>query len=327
MSKRRINEQQSKRIHQKQKRYQHHASANANADSSLRNGLVITRFSRIALIEDEHQQHHRCAIRADVNDLVAGDRVVWQIEESRQGVIVSVYPRETVLSRADFRGTAKTVAANISQIMIVVAPVPEISWTLLDSYLVMAQNLSLQAAVVLNKIDLPCAELKSQLTNCYEPLGYSLYFLHQGNETLFDSLEQGLRGQTSVFVGQSGVGKSSIIGKILPHVDFIQTQAISDHSNLGRHTTSNAYLYHLPGGGSLIDSPGVREFRLGEIPSRQLAQGFREFRPYITQCQFRNCIHIDAQGCALINAVNQGLVAMSRYQSYVKLMNQSVGKV
>src|SRR5690606_3686835 len=118
----------------------------------------------------------------------------------------------------------------------------------------------------------------------------------------FEQLKHNLNHQTSVFIGQSGVGKSSLISKVLPHEKNIATQEISDNSELGKHTTSNSKYFHLPSGGALIDSPGVREFSLGDIDTSMLAQGYTEFKPYLSQCKFRNCTHIQTPHCAIIEA-------------------------
>ena len=317
MSKRRISHQQSHRINQKQSRYQERAAS--ASPETLTEGLVIKRYSRLALIEDNSGHRLRCAIRADIHSLVAGDRVIWQPEGQDSGVVLSVSPRQSVLNRPDFRGVLKAVAANITQVMIVVAPIPDISWALLDSYLVMTESLQLNACIVLNKTDLACDVAKERLQNLYKPLGYSVLYVSRENGAQQAELLATLNDQTSVFVGQSGVGKSSIISRILPQEDDIVTGEVSEHSNLGRHTTSNSCLYHLTGGGHLIDSPGVREFGLSDMPIRNIAEGFREFRTYITECQFRNCNHQKAPGCAVMKALNLGEISQARYDSYVKL--------
>ena len=325
MSKRRITQQQSHRIHQKQSRYQERVAPGAFSE-----GLVIKRYNRIALVEMDDGQRVRCSIRPDIDALVAGDRVLWQPMEHGNGVVLSVLPRQSVLSRPDYRGVFKPVAANISQVMIVVAPIPAISWVLLDSYLVMTEVLHLQACIVLNKTDLDVFEkeavsLQEQLKAIYQPLGYALLCLSKKNTAQDDALVKTLSGQTSVFVGQSGVGKSSIISRILPEEGGIETQAVSESSSLGQHTTSNSCLYHLACGGHLIDSPGVREFGLWDMPIRNIADGFREFRTPLTQCQFRNCNHQDTPGCAVLEALHEGLISPIRYESYVKLMLKFVG--
>lgn len=323
MSKRRISHQQSHRIHQKQSRYQ--ARAASASPETLTEGLVIKRFNRLALIEDNTGHRVRCTIRPDVQSLVSGDRVIWQPEDEHHGVVLSVLPRTSVLNRPDFRGVLKPVAANITQVMIVVAPIPDIHWVLLDSYLVVTESLQLNACIVLNKTDLPCDTLKTRLDLLYRPLSYPILYLSRENSAQQAELITVLSGQLSVFVGQSGVGKSSIISRILPQQDGIHTGEVSEHSSLGRHTTSNSCLYHLAGGGHLIDSPGVREFSLSDMPIRNLAEGFREFQPFIAACQFRNCNHQNAPGCAVMQAVTEGKISQERYDSYVKLAVKFMG--
>ncbi|MDP3704390.1 MAG: ribosome small subunit-dependent GTPase A [Legionellaceae bacterium] len=317
MSKRRISKQQSTRIAKKQQSYQQ--QEDTEQKDILADGLVITRYSRHAHVEDIHGKSIRCAIRPNIDSLVAGDRVVWQSEGIHQGIIVSRYPRQSVLGRPDNQGALKPIAANITQIMIVVAPVPEISWSLLDSYLVMADYLKIHPYIVLNKIDLPCDDIQRMLLKHYEPLGYPILFTNKtGQEDKL--LQKALNNQTSVFVGQSGVGKSSLIARILPHeASRIQTGEVSAHSNLGCHTTSNSHLYHIPSGGALIDSPGVRELSLWNMSGPDIAKGYREFQSYSIQCKFRNCTHCDTPGCAVMNAVKNKLISPKRYENYVIL--------
>ena len=123
-------------------------------------------------------------------------------------------------------------------------------------------------------------------------------------------------------MGQSGVGKSSIIRRILPHETRIETSAISERTNLGTHTTSNSYLSHIPTGGAIIDSPGVRQFGLWQMPSKELAKHYREFIPFLSKCKFRDCNHIDAPGCEIIAALDKDLITHHRYENYVKIASQ-----
>lgn len=321
MSKRRINNQQSARVAEQQKRYRQMTTA--TIQGPMADGLIITRFGAHALVEPiPLGPRIHCSIRPSLDSLVAGDRVVWQAEGSEQGVVVSCHPRKSVLGRPDKRGQLKPVAANISQIMVVVAPKPEVSWPLLDSYLIMAEYLHLDVCIVLNKIDLPCQQLQQELMTIYQPLNYPILFTTQADKRHLKYLQKTLDHQISVFVGQSGVGKSSLIADILPDEEDIQTGAISSKSNLGKHTTSNSCFYHLPTGGALIDSPGVREFGLWHMPITEIAKGYREFKPYLSQCKFRNCNHYDTLGCAIIAAVNKNDIARHRHQNYVKIAQQ-----
>lgn len=318
MSKRRINKQQSARIEKIQQTYQ----KNIEHLDDLADGLVITRFSRHVEVEDRQGQLIRCSIRPNLETLVAGDRVIWQNEGAAHGVVVSLYPRTSVLAKPSSSGQIKPVAANISQLIIVVAPKPEISWPLLDSYLVMAETLGLHAIILLNKTDLACSALKEQLLTDYQNLNYPILFVSKDTPDSLVQLKKALNQQISVFVGQSGVGKSSLISAILPHESNIVTGEISEISELGKHTTSNSKYYHLLSGGALIDSPGVREFSLWHINTAAIARGYIEFRPYLSQCKFRNCTHKDTPQCAIIQARDEGFISVKRYDNFIKLCAQ-----
>jgi ribosome biogenesis GTPase len=318
MSKRRINKQQSTRIQKIQASY-HTADKDL---TSIHDGLVITRFGHHADVEDLQGSRIRCAIRPNINSLVAGDRVVWQMTHEKQGVIVSCYPRKSVLGHLNKHDSIKAIAANITQLIVVVATKPELTWQLLDSYLVIAENLELTLTIVLNKTDLPCVAIKNELINYYQPLGYEIVFVSTHDFIGHEHLRQVLANHTSVFVGQSGVGKSSLISHIIPDETTIQTAAISTISELGCHTTSNSKLYHLPTGGALIDSPGIREFSLWRMPIKNIIYGFREFRSLTPLCKFRNCNHIDSPACAIIKAVNNNQVSHKRYHNLIAIITQ-----
>ncbi len=321
MSKRRISHQQTARIEKKQRNYRQQ-SETGHPEATF-DGLVIKRFSRHAQIEDAQGTRIHCSIRPTLDTLVAGDRVVWQAAEHGRGVVVSRYPRTSVLGRPDKRGQLRPVAANITQTMIVVAPKPEISWPLLDSYLVMVEYLNLDACIVLNKTDLASEKLRHELSSAYATLGYRVIFTGRDQNEGYQQLQAELDNQTSVFVGQSGVGKSSLISGVLPNeASTIQVAEISTKSELGCHTTSNSCFYHLPSGGAIIDSPGVREFGLWHMPATEIAKGFREFRPYLSKCKFRNCTHRDTPSCALLDAVKNKEISLQRYENYVKISSQ-----
>lgn len=318
MSKRRINKQQSTRIEKIQQTYHE----NKEHVQDLYDGLVISRFSKHVEIEAQDGQLIRCSIRPNLDILVAGDKVIWQTEGLKQGVVVSMYPRNSMLAKPMSSGLKKPVAANITQIIIVIAPKPEISWPLLDSYLVIAETLKIQPVILLNKTDIPCESIKHHLQAVYEKLNYPILLSNKNSSSGLNKLKKILNHQINVFVGQSGVGKSSLIASILPHEQNISTNSLSETSELGRHTTSNSRYYHLPSGGALIDSPGVREFSLWHITSSEIAQSFIEFKPYLTQCKFRNCTHKDTPHCAIIKAVQDETISTLRYENFIKLCTQ-----
>ncbi|HBI22114.1 MAG TPA: ribosome small subunit-dependent GTPase A, partial [Legionella sp.] len=154
----------------------------------------------------------------------------------------------------------------------------------------------------------------------HSALDYSLILTGHDQKQGYEDLQRALNHNTSVFVGQSGVGKSSLIAQMLPNEpSIIHVAAISEKSELGCHTTSNSCFYHLPSGGALIDSPGVREFGLWHMPASDIANGYREFRPFLSNCKFRNCNHRDAPGCALLQAVKNKQISHKRYENYVKI--------
>ena len=321
MSKRRINKQQTARIQKIQADYRQKKD---NEDSSsTEDGLVLSRFGRHAEIENEHGKCTHCSIRPNIDSLVAGDRVIWQAEGELQGVVLSRYPRHSMLGRPDKRGEFRPVAANISQIIVVVAVKPELSWPLLDSYLVMAESLGLKVCIVLNKADLSSEIIHQELIELYQPLAYPILLTSNQDKQSYEALKQTLNHHTSVFVGQSGVGKSSLIAGILPHENDIQTAEISAGSELGCHTTSNSRLYHLPSGGALIDSPGIREFGIWHLDEEQIKQGFVEFKDFYGNCRFRNCQHLSEPDCALKQAVADGKISERRLESLHRLLAES----
>ena len=227
-----------------------------------------------------------------------------------------------MLGRPNYRGEYRPVAANITQLLIVVAPKPEISWLLLDSYLVMAELLKLKARIILNKADLPHEAIKSELMSDYATLGYPVLFTSKKNEQSYKELTHILNNQISVFVGQSGVGKSSLISHVLPD-EAIQISNISIASELGRHTTSNSKLYHLSEGGALIDSPGVRSFGLWEASKQDIIYGFLEFRALAALCKFSNCNHVKTPGCAIEDAIINRKVSAKRFERLISLLEKA----
>lgn len=315
MSKRRVNKQQASRMGKNQQaRLELHAQA---VSSTSKKGLVLARFAKRADIEDEEGKRYVCTIKPELHSLVCGDWILFEPEGTSQGKILSIYPRTSLLARTRFR-EKKSVAANITQLVIVLAPKPAITWPLLDSYLIIADNLSIHPLIILNKTDLPCEAEKHMLNTDYQSLGYNILYTKKNDPACHEQLLRRLRDTVSVFVGQSGTGKSSLIAALLPHENLV-TAPIAALAELGKHTTSNTRYYHLPTGGALIDSPGVRAFSLDDMQCTDIAQGYREFRPYLSLCRFRNCTHENSPGCAIIKAVEQGAISASRYHNFLQL--------
>ncbi|EML6193461.1 TPA: small ribosomal subunit biogenesis GTPase RsgA [Pseudomonas aeruginosa] len=281
-------------------------------------GQVIAHFGVQVEVESADGQVSRCHLRANLPALVTGDQVVWRAGNQGIGVIVAQLPRHSELCRPDMRGLLKPVAANVDRIVIVFAPRPEPHANLIDRYLIAAEHAGIQPLLLLNKADLvdeSNAEGIDALLNVYRTLGYPLIEVSAFNGLAMDELRGALDGHVSVFVGQSGVGKSSLVNALLPGVDT-RVGDLSTVTGKGTHTTTTARLFHFPGGGDLIDSPGIREFGLGHVSRDDVEAGFIEFRDLLGHCRFRDCKHDREPGCALLQALEDGRIMPQRMASY-----------
>lgn len=327
MSKRKLSKHQAWRIEKiQEERAKRAARRDDAADQALtsgelgpeQEGLVIAHYGTQVAVESEPGVSQRCHLRANIDSLVTGDRVVW-CEGDPTGVVVAQLERHSVLSRPDPYGKLKAVAANIDQIFVVIAPYPEPHANLINRYLVAAEVVGIEPVILLNKTDLldadpALAQQMDDLLAIYPGLGYRILrtSINQGG---LEELHAALRERTSVFVGQSGVGKSSLVNVLLPEAD-LRVGALSESTRKGVHTTTTAQLFHLDCGGSLIDSPGIREFGLWHMSKEEVEQGFAEFREYLGTCKFRDCQHKHEPGCAILGAVESGDITEARLESY-----------
>jgi len=284
-------------------------------------GLLITQHGATAIVQDHDGKRLRCAVRSNLAVPVAGDQVVFQTVEQGAGVIVALVPRRSVLTRPDPSGRERPVAANIEQILVVSAVLPAVNEALIDRYLVASEHVDIPPVVVLNKVDLlePAQRcLMDQRLQAYRHAGYPVLYASTQTDHGMDALRKRLAGRTSVFVGQSGVGKSSLINRLLP-AERIKTGELSAATGKGQHTTSAATLYPLSEGGQLIDSPGVRAFGLDHLEPGDVDRGFVEFRPHLGRCRYRNCKHLQEPGCAIAAAVARGDIDPRRWDSYQRI--------
>lgn len=310
---------QERRLERAAKKAEHIDDA---ALGSEQQGLVVTRFGKTVDVENSDGNIVRCKLRQNIGELVCGDRVIWQAENETSGVICAVLPRNSLLARPDFQGRKKLIAANIDQIMITCAIYPEVSPGLIDRYLVAAEATGITPVIVVNKTDLITEQsrpiIERQLA-IYHQLGYHIIYTSAVILNGMDKLIEQLKGRITIFVGHSGVGKSSLIKVLFPE-QAIRIGALSEGSGQGRHTTTASTLYHLPQGGELIDSPGIREFGLWEISEEQVAEGFLELRPHIGNCRFRNCLHKNEPGCAIQAAADAGDITPQRLSSFYRMV-------
>lgn len=283
-------------------------------------GLVITHYGTQVVVEASEGelagQQQRCHFRSNLGSLVTGDKVVWR-PGNPIGVVVAVLPRHSALQRPDPHGDMKTVAANIDRILVVIAPYPEPHANLIDRYLVAATAIDIEPVLVINKSDRMAEDTSGktlQLEATYRALGYDVLKVSTKAGDGLHELRDYLKEYTSVFVGQSGVGKSSLVNALLPESN-LRVGDLSEKQQ-GTHTTTSATLLHFPGGGHLIDSPGIREFGLWHMEEAQVLEGFIEFRPHIGYCKFRDCSHRHEPGCAILAALGKGEISQTRMDSY-----------
>ena len=292
--------------------------------------LVLVSYGSHGVVLLPDGERKRCKFRRKVGRPFCGDRVLVARADDASLVVESILPRRNYFVRADERQRQHVIAANLDQVLIVVAARPLPSRDLMERYLVAVHSLGIEPVIVLNKTDLEVPQDESAagatvLSHMpeYEALGYPVIRTSCKTEPGISALKPVLKDRTSILVGQSGVGKSSLINQLLPDLD-IQTGALSTSTGKGTHTTTSTILYQFTGGGYLIDSPGVWEYGIWTLENHELMAGFIEFEPWLGQCRFNNCVHATEPDCAIKQAVADGHIRDWRYQSYLRLLEQNV---
>lgn len=341
MSKRRLSQQQRSRITRNQEQRQTKLDQPGSDQTKQRNersneelgpeqtGLVICHFGQQLEIEStaagSEGDIYRCFQRTNLPPLATGDRVIWQADGESSGVVVALQERISLMSRPNQQSVLRPIAANISVVAIVIAPLPEPFPNLVDRYLVMAESLNLKPLIVLNKMDIFEPERDAAIEKMlaiYKGIGYPVIRVSSKQDSGIEELKTFLAQQTVVFVGQSGVGKSSLVNSLRGDLeDDAAVGAMSAARDKGTHTTTAARLYHLPGSGDLVDSPGIREFGLWHMDEQTIFEGYKEFAPFSGHCKFRDCSHRQEPGCAILQAVEDGKIYPERLQSYFFLLS------
>ena len=259
--------------------------------------------------------------------LSVGDYVKLRRLDADNGLIEEILPRQNSISRREAGSKEKkqlqqTMLANLDQVVLVFATAqPEPHFAMLDRYLVICESAGLRAIVCINKLDLPHETRVEESAALYERLGYTVAWTSSQTGDGVDGLRALLRTHTSLFTGPSGVGKSSLVNAIEPGM-ALRTGLISDATGKGRHTTTGSQLYPLSGGGWLADSAGIRELAAWNVPPDEVAECFVEFRPYLNECLYSDCQHMSEDGCAIRQAVADGIIDAARYKSYTRIVTQ-----
>ena len=300
-----------------------------DVDASVcRHGRVLSVFGLISMVEDQSGGVYRCATRRLLKTLAtdqrhvvaAGDRVLFRpVENSdpKEGVIERVEPRHGCICRA-VRGRQHILVANVDQLAIVSSAVePRLTPHLIDRMLVTAEK-GARPLICINKVDLVDLAGLQPLVGVYAQMGYEVLLVSAKSGFGVERLHGALAGRANVVVGQSGVGKSSLLNRIDPSFD-LNVAPVSEENEKGKHTTSTARLLPLAGGGYVVDTPGVRQFQLWDVTAEEVAGFFRDLRPYVNLCRFPDCTHTHEDGCAVKDAVADGRLDERRYESYCHL--------
>jgi len=285
-------------------------------------GTVVAAYGKryqVELAEDKHRIS--CVTRGKKTDIACGDHVTIQLTDKHEGVIESILPRSTLLYRSNaFK--SKMLAANVTQIIIVLATQPSFYEALLNRCLIAAEAARIKVLIVLNKCDLADNDNAKQKLALYTSLGYQVLPLSAKED--ISTLRPYLQGQASILVGQSGMGKSTMINALLPN-ESVRTQEVSHVLDSGKHTTTAAHLYHLDADSILIDSPGLQEFGLHHLSTDELEHAFIEFRPFLGKCRFNNCKHLQEPDCAITEAVAAHKISPERLAIY-KLLRTEISR-
>lgn len=286
-------------------------------------GTIIAAHGRHYLADVDGRKL-QCVTRGKKTNVAVGDKVHLKMTSDDQAVIESIAERDTLLYRSD-QYKSKLLAANLTRLFIVVATEPGFADDLVSRSLVAAEAAGIEAHLILNKTDVTDLLPKArERIGVYTALGYPLHEVsaRTNPEHAVATLMPLLEGQSSIFIGQSGMGKSSLINLLVPDAD-IAVREISAALDTGKHTTTFTRLYDLGGRGSIIDSPGFQEFGLYHLSEGMLERAFVEFKPYLGHCKFYNCRHLIEPQCAVLAAVAEGKIAKFRHTLYGQLLHES----
>lgn len=293
-------------------------------------GTVLRSGGLHSTVRGVDEKIYQCATRRILKSMAtdqrhvvaAGDRVLFKPERNNEGIIERVEPRHGVLCRTS-RGRQHVLVANVDQLLIMSsASEPSIKPHLIDRFLVTAEKSQIAPVICINKIDLINPADLQPLVGVYVRMGYRVILLSVEDRRGVDEIRDILLGRQSVVIGQSGVGKSSLLNVIEPGLE-LRVNAVSGESQKGKHTTTAAQLIPLQMGGYIVDTPGIRQFQLWDIIPEEVVGFFRDLRPYVSLCRFQDCTHLHEADCAVKDAVADGGLDARRYESYCKMFTES----
>jgi ribosome biogenesis GTPase len=304
-------------------------------------GLVIRSTGSWYSVKSEEKSIIECRIKGKLrlkgvrstNPIAVGDRVEYEIhhdettKEGMSGIITAIEPRTNYIIRksSNLSKESQIIAANIDQAFLVITVNYPVTLTgFIDRYLVSAEAYRIPASLIINKLDLyndTDYEKLEEILQTYESIGYRCYQISALKNFNLESLKEDIKGKINLFSGLSGVGKSSLLNRLEPSLN-LRTEEISDYHLQGKHTTTFAEMFELKEGGFLIDTPGIRGFGVIDMAKEEISHYFPEMFNLLKECRYFNCTHTHEPGCAVKQAVQEGIVPVSRYESYLSLMEE-----
>jgi ribosome biogenesis GTPase len=298
-------------------------------------GIITKSTGSWYTVRQDDGSHLKCKLKGQfriwdiktTNPVAVGDRVIYEFIRGREiGVITQILKRDNYIIRKSKKlsKVSHIIASNIDQAYLIASLImPHTSTGFIDRFLVTAEAYHIPAGIVFNKTDLYDDAVRREqdhLRQVYSSIGYGVFEVSALTGEGMNGLKEALRDQSSLFTGNSGVGKSALINVIIPGLT-IKTQSISQYHLKGVHTTTFAEMYAIPGGGFIIDTPGIREFGLIDFKKEEVAERFPEMRVLMHQCQFHNCTHVHEPHCAVIKALENGEIDPGRYRNYLSILN------
>jgi ribosome biogenesis GTPase len=287
-------------------------------------------------VKDENDQWHNARMKGvfkidditSTNPIAVGDEVTIELEDEKENTatITEIQPRRNYINRQSPRAKYQhhIIAANLDQSLLVATlKEPRTSQGFIDRFLIASEMYHVKPLLVFNKADIYKRKEGEQFTHfqeMYTAIGYPVFLTSTKEKMGIDALQDTLKNKITLISGHSGVGKSTLLNSILPHL-ALKTQEVSNWSGKGMHTTTFAEMFDLPGGGKIIDTPGMREFGLVDITKQELSHYFPEMRDRLQNCQFNNCLHLNEPGCAIKQAVAEGIIHEDRYVSYAGILD------
>lgn len=298
-------------------------------------GLVLKSTGSWYSVTDEQGRNYRCRVKGKMrikglettNPVGVGDKVEFEpVENTGEGIISRVLDRKNYIIRksVNLSRQAQVIAVNMDLALVVATPVlPKTSTGFIDRFLATAEAYSIPGGVVFNKLDLYDDDVKEyvfELAEMYNSIGYMTFIVSALKKETLEGLKVALKSKVTLFSGHSGTGKSTLINNLIPGLS-IKTGEISSAHLKGKHTTTFAEMHALPDGGYIIDTPGIREFGILDFAKFEVSHFFPEIFKASEGCRFNNCLHVNEKDCAVLKAIENSEIALTRYASYISILN------